>query len=338
MTFEEIIKKGKDILAKKGIVESPMDYGGEQLEPSVPGLGGVGRGITFARNREALAKYFIKIRLLGKHFTPDTVVELFGIKLAFPIMAASMGGIKTSLKGLVKETDFHRSILQGSKDAGTIGMCGDGFDTTSNYLVPDLIKNLGGIAVCKPRNFETLKKRIADLKKVKPVAIGIDLDGAAGQLLETGQVTRKDEQELQQIRGLWNGPMFLKGIMSVEDAVIAHRCGFDAIVVSNHGGRSIDYSLATADVLPQIAKKLKGKIKILVDGGVHSGYDVFLYLALGADAVLVGRTILYSVIGGGEEGVKKTFAKFSSELRRTMIFTGKKTIAEIKFDALGSYQ
>ncbi|MES2087652.1 MAG: alpha-hydroxy-acid oxidizing protein [Patescibacteria group bacterium] len=337
MTSEEIIKKGKDILAKQGIVESSGEYGGKILEAGVPGLGAVGGGVTFLRNREALAKYFIKICLLGKHFTPDSSVELFGVKLAFPILPASMGGIKTSLKDFIKEKDFHQAILEGSKDAGTLGMCGDGFDTSSEYLVPDLIKSVGGIAVCKPRNFEKLKERIEKLKKAGVTAIGIDLDGAAGKLLETGQVTRKDAKELKKIRQLFSGPMFLKGIMSVEDAVIAYKSGFDAIVISNHGGRSIDYSLGTADILPLIAKKLKGKIKILVDGGVKNGYDVFVYLALGADAVLVGRSMLYSVIGGGKKGVETTFNKFSSELKRAMLFTGRSEIADIDSKVLGKY-
>jgi len=338
MTFEEIIKKGKSLLAQHGVVEENLSHESGLLEPQVPGLGASGERITFKRNRLALTKYFIKNRILGEHFSPKTEIELFGARLSFPILAAPMSGIKTNLNGSIEEKKFLQDILKGCKDSGTIGMCGDSFDTTSDYLAPGVIKDIGGIGVCKPREFNILKDRIEKLGEVQAAAVGIDLDGVSGKLLETGQVTRKNKEELIKIRQLFKGPMFLKGILSVEDAVLAYKAGFDAIVISNHGGRSIDYSLGTADILPLIAKKLKGKIKILVDGGVKNGYDVFVYLALGADAILVGRTILYSVVGGGADGVNTAFAKFSSDLSRAMIFAGCKSIKDINYNHLGKYE
>jgi isopentenyl diphosphate isomerase/L-lactate dehydrogenase-like FMN-dependent dehydrogenase len=338
MKHEKIIKKGKDLLADHGVVESRLNHKGMLLEPSVPGLGTVGTGTTFLRNKKSLSRYFIKTQLLGDNFVPNTNIELFGIKLAIPILVAPMSGIKTNLNGVMEEYDFLKFVLSGCKDTGTIGVCGDSFDTTSDYIVPDLIKNIGGIGVCKPRNFYLLKDRIEELKKVNVIAIGIDLDGIAGMLLDNGLVTRKSKGELRQIRALFDGPMFLKGITSLEDALLAHETGYDAIVISNHGGRSIDYSLGTADVLPQIAKVLKGKIKILVDGGVKSGYDAFIYLALGADAVLVGRTALYSVIGGGREGLKVTLLKLASDLKRAMIFSSTKNITDINSGVIDKYE
>lgn len=338
MTSEEIINTGKEILANIGVVESEINHEGKLIVPSVPGLGAVGGKITFGRNREALKKYAIKTRLLGKTFIPDTSVKLFGMDLAFPIIAAPMSGIKTSLRGIIEERVFLTSILEGCKDVGTIGMCGDSYDITSDYIVPGLIKQFGGIGVCKPRSYEKLKERIDLLKETEPIAIGIDLDGVAGMLLDTGQVTRKDVNELEKIRSLFNGPMFLKGILSLEDAELAYKTGFDAIVISNHGGRSIDYVRGTADVLPEIADKFKGKMKILVDGGIRNGYDVYVYLALGADVVLTGRTILYSVIGGKTDGVKTTLLKLASDLRRTMIFTGAQDIEAINSATIELYE
>lgn len=338
MKSEEIIKKGKDLLAEKGVVESTSYFNNELLEPCIPGVGTVGGGTTFNRNLGSLKKYFIKTKLLGNHFIPDTRVEIFGTKLKFPIVVAPMSGIKTNLRGIIDEEDFLKCILEGSKNVGTVGMCGDSFDTTTDYVVPKLIKDIGGIGVCKPRNFDILKERIEALKEAGATAIGIDLDGIAGILLDKSQVTRKSTEELKKIRGLFGGPMFLKGIISLEDAIVAYEAGFDAIIVSNHGGRSIDYSLGTADILPRIAKELKGKIKILVDGGIRSGYDVFVYLALGADSVLVGRTILYSVIGGGQEGVELTLLKLVSDLKRAMIFSGTENIADINSDNIDMYE
>jgi isopentenyl diphosphate isomerase/L-lactate dehydrogenase-like FMN-dependent dehydrogenase len=296
MKSEEIIRKGKDILAKNNIVEWPIQNGKEIIEPTVPGLGGMGSGITLTRNRTALSKYFIKTTLIGESFTPKTSAKIFGQEISFPIMSAPMSGIKSNLRGTVDEEKFMRDILTGCKMAGTIGIGGDSFDTTNDFFIPKLVSEIGGIGVCKPRNFDLLSKRINELKKAKPYAIGIDIDGIARMLINTNEVTRKNKSELRKIRALFKGPMFLKGIMSVEDALAAYETGFDGIVISNHGGRATDYGLGTADILPIIAKKLKGKIKILVDGGIYTGYDVFVYLALGADAVLVGRTILYAAV------------------------------------------
>ncbi len=338
MTYDEVINRGKDLLAQKGLVETKANYNNTLIRPCLPGLGAAGNGLSFLRNREALSKYYIKNKLLGDNFSPNTNIELFGTKLTLPVFAAPMSGIKTNLRGIIEEKDFLTSILSGCRDVGTLGMCGDGFDITSNYIAPSLIKDVGGIGVCKPRIFSDLKERVESLKKANVLAVGIDIDGIAGMLLDTNQVTRKSVEELRKIRSLFSGPMFLKGLLSLEDAVIAHKAGFDAIVVSNHGGRAVDYGLGTADILMLISNKLKGKIKILVDGGVRNGYDVFIYLALGADAVLVGRTMLYSVIGGGREGVKIVLSKIASDLRKAMVFSGAKKLSDINFNHIGRYE
>lgn len=338
MNKVDYINEGKQILRNNNVVEEDFSYGEKIIYASVPGLGGVGGGISFNRNKKGLLKYSIKHRMLSDHFNPDTNTSLFGQNIEIPIIAAPMSGIKTSLRDIIQEKDFHQFILEGCVDAGTIGMCGDSYDTTAEYHVPDLLRDVHGVAVCKPRIFSEIEKRIQLLNDTNVYAIGIDVDGAAGMLLDSGKVTKKDPLELKKIRSLFNGPMFLKGIMSVEDAIIAHQVGFDGIVVSNHGGRSIDYSLGTADILPAISGQLKGKITIMVDGGVSSGYDAFVYLALGADAVLSGRSILYSVVSGGRVGVTQTLNKFASELKRAMLFTGCQRISDITSDVIEKYE
>ncbi|MCB0367847.1 MAG: alpha-hydroxy-acid oxidizing protein [Bdellovibrionales bacterium] len=334
----DYINEGKQILRDKDIVETDSFCGEKIMHASVPGLGGVGRGISFSRNKSSLLKYCIKHRMLSDHFSPETNTNFFGQDIKIPIIAAPMSGIKTSLKGVIQEIDFHKFILEGCTDAGTIGMCGDSYDTTAEYHVPELLKDVRGIAVCKPRILSEIENRIHLLNVSGVYAIGIDIDGAAGMLLEAGKVTKKNPLELKKIRSLFNGPMFLKGIMSVEDALTAHQAGFDGIVVSNHGGRSIDYSLGTADILPAISSQLKGKIIIMVDGGVASGYDAFIYLALGADVVLSGRSILYSVVAGGRTGVTETLNKFTSELRRAMLFSGCRKISDITSEVIEKYE
>ncbi len=334
----DYINNGKQILRDKSVVETDTFYEDKFIYANVPGLGGAGSGISFNRNKTSLLKYYIRHSILSDHFNPDTSTNLFGLNLKIPVIAAPMSGIKTSLRGVIQERNFHKFILEGCSDVGTIGMCGDSYDTTAEYHVPELLKEVRGIAVCKPRIFTEIQNRIQQLDGSNIHAIGIDLDGAAGMLLDAGKVTKKNSFELKKIRSLFHGPMFLKGIMGVDDAMIAYHAGFDGIVVSNHGGRSIDYSLGTSDILPSISAQLKGKITIMVDGSVSNGYDIFVYLALGADIVLSGRSILYSVVSGGRVGVSETLNRFASELRRAMLFSGCRKVSDINSEVIARYE
>lgn len=338
MSSEEIVQAGIAKLKAAGLIDHRTVDSSGVLYPKLPGLGGAGEGISYLRNREALGRYFIRSRAIGNHFLADTSLDLFGRNLKTPIIGAPMSGIDSNLSGQIKEADFLTAIIGGCKDVGSLGACGDSYDTTSNYLAPSVIGNLGGIAVLKPRNISEISVRIQAIVSAGNVAaIGIDLDGVTGLLLGGGMVSRKNIADLKKIRSQFKGAMFLKGLLSVEDASIAYDLGFDAIVVSNHGGRAIEYSPATAHVLPEIAKKFKGKMKILVDGGVRNGFDVFIYLALGADAVLVGRTFLYAAVGGGRSGVAAVISRMTSDLSRAMLLTGCRNLAQISAQSIERY-
>lgn len=329
MNAEEFIRLGKERLQEAGLVEDTVSSKDSYLFPSLPGLGAAGGGISHRRNRAALAKYYIQPALIGDDFLPSTSLELFGQHLSTPILAAPMSGIAKNLHGLVEETEFLSNIVEGCADAGTLAAFGDSYDTTENYLGSVVAEKGLVLPVLKPRSLEAIDERIRILSQGKIVAVGIDLDGVTGLLLETRGVERKSETELKKIRELSEKPMFLKGILSIEDAFAAHRAGFDGIVVSNHGGRSLDYLPGVAIVLPLVAKELKGKIKIFADGGVQNGYDAFVYLALGADAILVGRTLLYAAVGGGRAGVKATVNKLTADLARAMVFTECRNLDDI---------
>jgi isopentenyl diphosphate isomerase/L-lactate dehydrogenase-like FMN-dependent dehydrogenase len=122
--------------------------------------------------------------------------------------------------------------------------------------------------------------------------------------------------------------------MTVEDAVLAAEAGAYGIVVSNHGGRVLDFSPGTADVLPAIASTLKDKVVILVDGGVRTGTDVLKMLALGADAVMLGRPFTIAAMGGLQTGVEKLIDKIKSELVQAMILTGTACISDVSSSIL----
>lgn len=135
--------------------------------------------------------------------------------------------------------------------------------------------------------------------------------------------------DLEFIRSEWNGPLVIKGILDRDDAKAAVSLGADGIVVSNHGGRQLDGVPSTARALPVIAEAVGGKLTILADGGVRSGLDVVKMLALGADAVLLGRVWAYALAGGGQKGVDHMLRLIEAEMRVAMALTGATSIAKI---------
>jgi lactate 2-monooxygenase len=124
-------------------------------------------------------------------------------------------------------------------------------------------------------------------------------------------------------------PILLKGILSAEDAGRAVDEGIDGIVVSNHGGRQVDGSIATFDALPGIAEAVGGRIPILLDSGIRGGADAFKALALGATAVLIGRPYVYGLAAGGEAGVREVIQNLLAEFDLTMGLAGCTSVAEI---------
>jgi isopentenyl diphosphate isomerase/L-lactate dehydrogenase-like FMN-dependent dehydrogenase len=117
-------------------------------------------------------------------------------------------------------------------------------------------------------------------------------------------------------------PVLVKGVLTPEDAELALAHGAAGVVVSNHGGRQLDRSLATADALPEVAEALGGRATLLVDGGIRRGVDVATALALGADAVLVGRPALWGLAAAGADGVARVLGLLREELELTLALCG----------------
>ena len=130
----------------------------------------------------------------------------------------------------------------------------------------------------------------------------------------------------------WGGPFIIKGIVNAEDARRAVEIGASAIVVSNHGGRQLDYMPPTIEVLPEIVQAVAGRAEILLDGGVRRGTDVIKALALGATAVMIGRPYLYALAAGGEAGVDRMFDLLRAEISRDMALLGCTKISDLTAD------
>ena len=131
------------------------------------------------------------------------------------------------------------------------------------------------------------------------------------------------------LRQHWNGPIVLKGILSVADAVRAADIGMDGIIVSNHGGRQVDGAIAALDALPAVADAVGGRLSVLFDGGIRGGADMLKALALGAHAVLIGRTYVYGLALGGEAGVRHVIRALRTDFELTMRLAGLSRLSEL---------
>jgi len=136
--------------------------------------------------------------------------------------------------------------------------------------------------------------------------------------------------DVDALRQHWTGPLILKGVLHPDDAREAVRRGVDAVIVSNHGGRQVDGALASVRALPGVVDAVDGRIPVLLDGGIRRGSDVFKALALGAQAVLVGRPHLWGLAVAGQDGVKAVLDILHSELDRTMGLMGASSIDSIR--------
>ncbi|HHW03275.1 MAG TPA: alpha-hydroxy-acid oxidizing protein [Thermoanaerobacterales bacterium] len=331
MNLQEVKKNAREKM--KGYCRVCRICDGVACAGEVPGMGGAGTGASFRANVQALADVKVNMRTLHDARNPDISCEIFGRRLSMPILAAPITGSDYNMGGAVPEAEFIQMVISGSRQAGTIGMCGDGGNPVFYSSGISAIEKEGGhgIAIIKPRENHKVVEMVKRAQNVGAAAVGMDVDGAGlvTMALMGQPVGPKNVKELKEIISRAELPFILKGIMTVDEAKLAMEAGASAIVVSNHGGRILDYTPGVAEVLPSIAKTVKGKITVLADGGVRSGVDVLKYLALGADAVLVGRPIIIGAYGGGTEGVKLVLDTMASELRQAMILTGCSNLEEI---------
>ena len=282
---EEQIKKARELY--NGTCRVCKVCNGVACAGEVPGVGGKGTGDSFKENVKALNDIKINMRVIHSAKNPNTETELFGKKMSVPIFAAPITATSINMGGIVSEEEYITSVIEGCLDCGIYPMVGD--TAIDECLVTNLeiLKqhNGQGIVFIKPRKNNVIIEKINMSQKANVFAMGIDIDGAGllTMALHGKDVEPKTVEELKELKASTNVPFILKGIMTVEDAKFAVEAGMDAIVVSNHGGRVLDQTPGTVEVLPKIAREVKGKIKILVDGGIRSGVDVLKCLALGAD-------------------------------------------------------
>jgi 4-hydroxymandelate oxidase len=333
--LEEVLKVAREKLYPRCRVCPECD--GVACGGEVPGMGGIGSGSSFRNNFKALAVYTLQMRTLHDVAKPDTSIMLFGQKLSMPILCASTGGTtyNMGLAGKMSEEDYINAILGGAVLAGTIGLAADGIEDPLDVYKKrlDAIKANGkGIAIMKPKGQDEVFEKIKLIEQSGAVAFGMDVDGAgrAARALPGQIVEPKNMKKLRAIVNSTKVPFMIKGIMTADEAQMAIDAGAAAIVVSNHGGRVLDHTPGTAAVLPNISAKVKGKITILVDGGIRNGYDVLKMLALGADAVMIGRPVIRGAVGGGKDGVALVLNMMRKQLAEAMVMTGVASVQKVE--------
>ncbi len=306
---------------------------GHHCAGEVPGVGGVDTGDSFKENLRALRRWKIDTCCIQSGSPTDLSLTLWDYELKLPVLAAPITGTSTNMNGALPESHYARAVVQGCRAAGSLAFLGDGATTNKYKIGLDTISASDGygIPVFKPRiNPDEVSKRIELAEKSGTRATGIDIDSINHECMKLrGQKTRGyDAQTIQQLATQTDLAFLLKGIMSVKDAQQAIDCGADGIIVSNHGGRVLDQQPGTADVLPEIVSAVDKQIPVLVDGGIRTGIDVFKCLALGANAVLIGRPLMIAAVGAEHVGVEFYLKKIREELLQVCAMTDVSSCAD----------
>lgn len=307
---------------------------GRACANTMPGPGCKFPGNVAARNYEKWQEICVNMDTLCPNFAdPDISFEMFGHTFSAPIFAAPLGALDMHYGPKYKDQEYNTILMKAAADYGVMAFTGDGVD-------PDIMKSavrdsaaIGGMSVptIKPWNKEAVFEKLDVANTNGIFAAAMDVDGAGLPFLKkmNPNAGSKTVDEMREITAYAKMPFIIKGIMTPAGAVKAVESGAKAIVVSNHGGRVQGGVPSTAEVLPAIVDAVKGKITIIVDGGIRSGVDVFRAIALGADAVLIGRPIIPAIYGGGAEGFKVYMDKIVGELKSTMTMCGAASLNEI---------
>ena len=306
---------------------------GRACAGEVPGMGGIGTGSAFMNNLKALAAFRLNMKTLHDVTAPDTGIDLFGRRFDLPVLAAPIGGVSFNMGGKITEDEYIRSVLGGCADKGILGCVGDGVPGFIHEAGYAAIRDLNGqgIPFIKPWEDTELFDKMQKAEETGAAVMGMDIDAAGLVTLKLmgRPVTPKPPEKLRRIIEKTAMKFILKGIMTPEEARLAVDVGADAIVVSNHGGRVLDHTPGVAEVLPSVADAVKGRIIVIADGGVRTGGDVLKMLALGADAVMIGRPFSVAAVGGLREGVSQYIDQVRSELVSAMILTGTPSVASV---------
>ena len=272
----------------------------------------------------------------------NTSLTLFGRTFKYPVFAGPVGAVQLHYGDCLDDVTYNDILVSACAKNGIAAFTGDGTDQNVMVAATKAIKNADGVGIptVKPWNIETIREKMKLVHESGAFAVAMDIDAAGLPFLKNldPPAGSKTVSELCDIIHMAGTPFIVKGIMTVKGALKAKEAGASAIIISNHGGRVLDQCPATAEVLESVVKALEGSgIKVLVDGGIRSGTDVFKALALGADGVLIARPFVTAVYGGKADGVRAYIDKIGTELEDTMKMCGVSSLDEITRDCVMTF-
>lgn len=331
MNYQEILENARTCMGP--YCKACPVCNGKACTSQMPGPGAKGTGTVAIRNYEKWQDICVNMDTICENGKADTSFEIFGRTYKAPIFAAPIGAMKLHYGDKYDDLEYNNILVPACADAGIAAFTGDGVNAAVMQGAAEAIraKDGKGIPTVKPWDVNTLQEKLELIKASGSFAVAMDIDAAGLPFLKnlTPPAGSKTTEELAEIVKVAGVPFILKGIMTVKGALKAKEAGAAAIVVSNHGGRVLDQCPATAEVLEEIVQAVGKDMKIFVDGGLRSGVDIFKALALGADAVLIGRPYVTAVYGGGAEGVATYTEKLTTELADTMTMCGAHNLSEI---------
>jgi 4-hydroxymandelate oxidase len=305
---------------------------------------------TVEANRTAFDAWQLRVRRLVDVSRIDMGVEILGQEFPTPILLAPAGGQQTihadaelaTMRGAAERGHLMIVATTSSNSVAEIRAAGAAPLWFQLYPSPDqgLMRHLlagaeaaGCLAVVVTVDSPTRGNREGERwfsripARKAPLRMG-NLEGYQGP-------PRIGDPSLtwaivDWLRANTRLPILLKGIVTREDAELAVRRRVDGIIVSNHGGRQEESGRGTLECLPEVVDAVSGRMPVLMDGGIRRGTDVFKALALGADAVCIGRPYLFGLAAYGDKGVAKVLAILDGELQRSMQFAGTTSVAAIR--------
>ena len=336
MTDDEVLKSARGNMGPYCKV-CPV-CNGAACKNQMPGPGAKGVGDNAVRNYQKWQEIRVNMDTIHENKPIDTSVELFGRTFKYPFFAGPVGAMTLHYGEKYDDLAYNNLLVDACAKGGIAAFTGDGTNAKVMEGATAAIKAAGGFGIptVKPWNLETIREKMELVKASGSFAVAMDIDGAGLPFLKnlTPPAGSKTVDELREVAEMAGVPFIIKGIMTRRGALKAKDAGAAAIVVSNHGGRVLDQCPATAEVLEDIVEAVGGRMKILVDGGLRSGVDVFKALAMGADGVLLGRPFVTAVYGGAAEGVQCYIDKIGGELEDTMRMCGANTISDISRDMI----
>lgn len=273
-------------------------------------------------------EYFDSLLVEMRHLDgalPETGLELFGEQFSTPVMTAALSHL-----GNVRENGMVQ-MAEGARLAGAVSWAGMGDEKELEDITATGART---IKIIKPYvDNDYILKRIAHAEKCGVMAVGMDIDHAFSgkgkyDVVLGMEMRPKSLEEMKEFVKATKLPFVVKGVLSVKDAEKCLEAGVKGIVVSHHHG-IIDYAVPPLMILPEIVRVVQKQIPVFVDCGIESGSDVFKALALGADAVCVGRALMGPLQVNGAEGVQEKIASLTEELAGIMARTGASDLSQI---------